>query len=35
MDVRAVKIYVGIMEALRKKGKRGWDSVYHQNWWKI
>jgi hypothetical protein len=23
MDVRAVKIYVGIMEALRKKGKRG------------
>jgi hypothetical protein len=28
-----VKIYVAAMEAPRKKGKTGWNLVYHQNWW--
>jgi hypothetical protein len=29
-----VKIYVAAVKALQGKGKRGWNSVYHQNWWK-
>jgi hypothetical protein len=35
--VGAVKIYVAAaaVEALRRKeGRRGWNSVLHQNWWK-
>jgi hypothetical protein len=34
VHVGAVKIYVAAVEALRKKEKTGWNSVYHQNWWK-
>jgi hypothetical protein len=33
VELRAVKIYVAAVEALRKKRKTGWNSVYHQNWW--
>jgi hypothetical protein len=33
VQVGAVKIYVAAVEALRKKGKTGWNSMYHQNWW--
>ncbi len=29
-----MKIYVAAVEALRNKRKTGWNSVYHQNWWK-
>jgi hypothetical protein len=28
----AVKIYVVAVEALKKKERQGWNSVYHQNW---
>jgi len=31
--VGAVNIYVTAVQALRKK-ETGWNSVYHQNWWK-
>jgi hypothetical protein len=34
VQVGPVKIYVAAVEAVRKKGKTGWTSVYHQNWWK-
>jgi hypothetical protein len=35
VQVEAVKIYVSAVEALKKKGKMGWNWVYHQNyWWK-
>ncbi len=34
IQLGAVKIYVAAAaEALRKKERRGWNSVYHQNWW--
>jgi len=33
VQLGAVKIYVAALEALRKKGKTGWNSVYDQNWW--
>jgi hypothetical protein len=33
VHVRAMKIYVTIVEALTQK-KIGWNSIYHQNWWK-
>jgi hypothetical protein len=33
-QVGPVKIYVAAVEALRKRAKTGWTSVYHQNWWK-
>jgi hypothetical protein len=31
VQVALVNIYVAAVEALRKKGKTGWNSVYHQN----
>jgi hypothetical protein len=31
VHVRVVKIYVAVMEALKKKEKE-WNSIYHQNW---
>jgi hypothetical protein len=34
VQVGPVKIYVAAVEALRKRGKTGWTSIYHQNWWK-
>jgi hypothetical protein len=34
VKVWGVKIYVAAVEAHRIKGKSGWNSVYHQNWWK-
>jgi hypothetical protein len=37
IQLGAVKIYVvaaaAAVEALRKKGKTGWNSIYYQNWW--
>jgi hypothetical protein len=34
VQVGAVKIYVAAVEALKKRGKTWWNSVYHPNWWK-
>jgi hypothetical protein len=34
LQVGAVKIYVAALKALGKKEKRGWNSVYHQTWWR-
>ncbi len=34
IQVGAVKIYVGSIGGAEEKRKRGWNSVYHQNWWK-
>jgi len=28
-----VKWYLATVEALRKKEKKRWNSVYHKNWW--
>jgi hypothetical protein len=32
LQVGAVKIYAARVEALKKKGKTGWNSVHHKNW---
>ncbi len=34
VHIRAVKIYVAAVEALRKMERGGWNSVYYQNWCK-
>jgi hypothetical protein len=36
VHVGTVKIYVASMSSgdTEEKGKTGWSSVYHQNWWK-
>jgi hypothetical protein len=34
VQVGAVKIYVAAVEDVQGKGKPGWNSVWHQNWWK-
>jgi hypothetical protein len=33
VQLGAMKIYVAAVEAAREKGKTGWNSVYHQDWW--
>jgi hypothetical protein len=34
VQVGAVKIYVESSGGAQEKGKTGWNSVKHQNWWK-
>jgi hypothetical protein len=34
VQVGAVKTYVASVGGAAKKQKIGWNSVYHQNWWK-
>jgi cell division protein FtsW (lipid II flippase) len=33
LKLGSVKIYVAAVEGAQEKGKTGWNSVYHQNWW--